>query len=148
MSEFGSSPQGGLSIVAAVGREFDRVIERDAARRRLAWPGTRRLAAACAVALLAFAVLTAPGRDAAAWVGGLVGIGEVGGPPTREKHVLQEPGAPFAPVVVDNGHVARRRALRVGRLPMRGGPPRRGPAGARGSRPQPRSRVAGNEAAS
>jgi hypothetical protein len=55
-----------------------------------------------AVALLAIVVLlTPPGRAASAWVGELVGIGDVGGPPTREEH-----GGfvkPSTAVVIDNG---------------------------------------------
>jgi hypothetical protein len=104
MSEFGATPSGELRIVAALGREFDRVIEREPAQRRaLPWSGTRKLAVVCAVALLAFTLLTPPGREAAAWVGDVVGIGEVGGPPTEDVHGLQEPDAQHDPVVTDNG---------------------------------------------
>jgi hypothetical protein len=49
--------------------------------------GTRRaLTAVLAAALLAVFLLTPPGRSASAWVGELVGIGEVGGKPTLEQH--------------------------------------------------------------
>src|SRR5688572_19429789 len=95
-----------LRVVAEIGREFDRAIERDATRRPrrpyLA-PPVRRLAIACLAALVGFGLLTTPGRDAAAWVGGLVRIGEVGGPPTEKKHGLEDPDSPLAPVVIDNG---------------------------------------------
>jgi hypothetical protein len=61
-----------------------------------------RLAAIAAAALLALVVLlTPPGRAASAWVGDLVGIGDVGGPPTQDK-----PGGwvkPSTAVVIDNG---------------------------------------------
>ncbi len=61
-----------------------------------------RLLSLAAVALLAVVVLlTPPGRAASAWVGDLVGIGDVGGPPTREKQ-----GGfvkPSTAVVIDNG---------------------------------------------
>ena len=60
---------------------------------RAALPGLRRLAVVAAAALLAFAALTAPGKDAAAWVGRLVGIGEVGGSPTQKRHGFEDKGA-------------------------------------------------------
>ncbi len=61
-----------------------------------------RLLSLVAAALLVIVVLlTPPGRAASAWVGDLVGIGDVGGPPTQEKR------GGFADadtaVVIDNG---------------------------------------------
>jgi hypothetical protein len=53
--------------------------------------GTRRgLVLALAAAVLMIALLTPPGRSASAWVGELVGIGEVGGSPTLERHGFEE----------------------------------------------------------
>lgn len=64
--------------------------------------GRPRMLSLAAVALLAIVVLlTPPGRAASAWVGDLVGIGDVGGPPTEEKQ-----GGfvkPSTAVVIDNG---------------------------------------------
>jgi hypothetical protein len=61
-----------------------------------------RLAALAAAALLALVVLlTPPGRAASAWVGDLVGIGDVGGPPTRDKPAGWV--KPSTAVVIDNG---------------------------------------------
>jgi hypothetical protein len=62
-----------------------------------------RLVALAATALLAFLLLSAPGRDATAWVGDLVGIGEVGGSPTGQKRGFEDKGAPGSAVVIDNG---------------------------------------------
>jgi hypothetical protein len=70
-------------------------------------PGPRRarprvgLLAGLAVAALvvAVALLTPPGRTAAAWVGDLVGIGEVGGSPTRDERGFDT----SKEVVIDNG---------------------------------------------
>src|SRR5919112_2853067 len=45
----------------------------------------RLLSLAAALLLVIVVLLTPPGRAASAWVGDLVGIGEVGGPPTQEK---------------------------------------------------------------
>jgi hypothetical protein len=61
-----------------------------------------RLLSLAAVALLVVVVLlTPPGRAASAWVGDLVGIGDVGGPPTRE----DDRGfvKPSTAIVIDNG---------------------------------------------
>jgi hypothetical protein len=61
-----------------------------------------RLLSIAAVALLVVVVLlTPPGRAASAWVGDLVGIGDVGGPPTRQ----DDRGfvKPSTAVVIDNG---------------------------------------------
>jgi hypothetical protein len=67
---------------------------------RPARPGARLLAGFAATALvLGVVLLTPPGRTAAAWVGDLVGIGEVGGSPTRE----QRSGGTSEEVVIDNG---------------------------------------------
>jgi hypothetical protein len=61
-----------------------------------------RLLSFAAVALLVVVVLlTPPGRAASAWVGDLVGIGDVGGPPTREDH--RGFVKPRTAVVIDNG---------------------------------------------
>ena len=99
-----SQKSGDLRVVAALGREFERVAERDRGRRRpRALPRLRRLAVVTAVALLALTALTAPGKDAAAWMGRLVGIGEVGGSPTQKRHGFEDKGARAAPVVIDNG---------------------------------------------
>ena len=104
MNEVGATASGELRVIAALGREFDRVIERESARRRLLpRGGARKLGMACAVALLAFTLLTAPGREAAAWVGDVVGIGEVGGPPSQDNHGVEDRDSPYDPVVTDNG---------------------------------------------
>lgn len=61
-----------------------------------------RLLSLAAVALLVVVVLlTPPGRAASAWVGDLVGIGDVGGPPTRQ----DDRGfvKPSTAIVIDNG---------------------------------------------
>jgi hypothetical protein len=70
------------------------------APRRTALAGRRVLAAALAAAVLAAALLTQPGRDASAWVGELVGIGEVGGKPTLEEHGFDDSSRG---VVIANG---------------------------------------------
>jgi hypothetical protein len=61
----------------------------------------RLLSLAAAALLVIVVLLTPPGRAASAWVGDLVGIGDVGGPPTQEKR------GGFADadsaVVIDNG---------------------------------------------
>ena len=54
---------------------------------------------AAAAVLVAVVLLTPPGRAASAWVGQLVGIGEVGGSPTREQHGPET----SEEVVIDNG---------------------------------------------
>jgi hypothetical protein len=54
---------------------------------------------AAAAVLVAVVLLTPPGRAASAWVGELVGIGEVGGSPTREQRGFEASEA----VVIDNG---------------------------------------------
>jgi hypothetical protein len=64
-------------------------------------PRRRRVLIAIAAALVAVALLTPPGRAASAWVGDLVGIGEVGGPPSSPKNGdFVEKGTA---VVIDNG---------------------------------------------
>ena len=69
------------------------------APRERAWP--RRALALAAVALaLVVALLSPPGRAASAWVGELVGIGDVGGEPTLEPGGFRTPGTG---VVVANG---------------------------------------------
>ncbi len=63
--------------------------------------GRRRALALGAAALLALVVLlTPPGRAASAWVGELVGIGEVGGEPTNANRTF---GVEGSAVVIDNG---------------------------------------------
>lgn len=59
----------------------------------------RRVALAIVAGLVGVSLLTPPGQAAIDRVGALVGIGEVGGDPTREPPVEQS----NAPVVVDNG---------------------------------------------
>lgn len=61
----------------------------------------RLLSLAAAVLLVIVVLLTPPGRAASAWVGELVGIGDVGGPPTQEKRGRFE--SPSTAVVIDNG---------------------------------------------
>lgn len=53
------------------------------------------------VLAIAAAIATPPGRAASAWVGGLVGIGEVGGPPTR--HDDTSHGKRSKPFVIATG---------------------------------------------
>jgi hypothetical protein len=63
--------------------------------------GRRRALALGAAALLALVVLlTPPGRSASAWVGELVGIGEVGGEPTQPYRTF---GVDGTAVVINNG---------------------------------------------
>jgi hypothetical protein len=63
--------------------------------------GRRRALALGAAALLALVVLlTPPGRSASAWVGELVGIGEVGGEPSQRYRTF---GVDGTAVVIDNG---------------------------------------------
>ena len=75
------------------------------AARRGPAPAPRRprrlaLRIAFASALLVAALLTPPGRAATAWVGDLVGIGDVGGKPTQ-KHREDQAAGPA--IVVNNG---------------------------------------------
>jgi hypothetical protein len=65
-------------------------------------PAGRRLGLCLAVAavLIAVVLLTPPGRTASAWVGELIGIGEVGGSPTQKQRGFQGKGPA---VVIDNG---------------------------------------------
>jgi hypothetical protein len=64
-------------------------------------PDRRRLLAlAAAILVVVVALLTPPGRAASAWVGELVGIGEVGGSPTQDERVFDDEGSA---VVIDNG---------------------------------------------
>jgi hypothetical protein len=58
------------------------------------------LGLAAAALLVAVLLLTPPGKAASAWVGELVGIGDVGGKPTLERHPGGERGSA---VVIDNG---------------------------------------------
>jgi hypothetical protein len=61
----------------------------------------RLLSLAAVVLLVLVVLLTPPGRAASAWVGDLVGIGDVGGPPTRQ----DDRGfvKPSTAIVIDNG---------------------------------------------
>jgi hypothetical protein len=68
--------------------------------RRPAHTARRTLVAVLAAAVLAAALLTPPGRDASAWVGELVGIGDVGGKPTLEDHGFDDSSRG---VVIANG---------------------------------------------
>jgi hypothetical protein len=70
------------------------------APRRPAHTGRRTLVAVLAAGVLAAALLTPPGRDASAWVGELVGIGDVGGKPTLEDHGFEDSSRG---VVIANG---------------------------------------------
>jgi hypothetical protein len=71
------------------------------ARERLPGAGFRRALALAAAALLAVVfLLTPPGRAASAWVGELVGIGDVGGEPTQPGRTFGKPGTA---VVIDIG---------------------------------------------
>jgi hypothetical protein len=69
---------------------------------RAGWAHERPLVGvAAAVMLVIVFLLTPPGRAASAWVGDLVGIGDVGGPPSQEKQGrFIRPGTA---VVIDNG---------------------------------------------
>ena len=59
------------------------------------------LGLAAAVVLVVVLLLTPPGRAASAWVGELVGIGDVGGPPSQERQGrFIRPGTA---IVIDNG---------------------------------------------
>ena len=82
----------------------------------------RVLVIACGLGLIGTVLLTPPGRAATGWVGDLVGIGEVGGPPTREE---RDQGAPVArSVVVATGHApdGARYEYVVDRFPTGEGP--------------------------
>jgi hypothetical protein len=82
-------------------RERTVAAARAAAPTRSAVPARRRaIALACAAALLGGGLATAPGRAVAGWVGELVGIGDVGGSPTKKQRDRWEKGPP---VVIDNG---------------------------------------------
>jgi hypothetical protein len=66
---------------------------------RRARPRARLLVGLAAGLLMGVLLLTPPGRTAAAWVGELVGIGEVGGSPTQQKRGPET----SEEVVIDNG---------------------------------------------
>jgi hypothetical protein len=72
-------------------------LDRGAGSLRLARP---LLGLASAALLIGVLLLTPPGKAASAWVGELVGIGDVGGAPTREHRTFGERGSA---VVIDNG---------------------------------------------
>jgi hypothetical protein len=63
------------------------------------WRG-RALTLGAAALLAVVILLTPPGRAASAWVGNLVGIGDVGGKPTQPRRTFDKEGTA---VVVDNG---------------------------------------------
>jgi hypothetical protein len=69
---------------------------------RTGWVREHPLVGLGAAALLVLVVLlTPPGRAASAWVGDLVGIGDVGGPPSQERQGrFIKPGTA---IVIDNG---------------------------------------------
>jgi hypothetical protein len=93
-------PDSEAALVRAVKEARDEVSSRRApAAGGLVWRRNALVLAAIALTVV-IASLTPPGRAASAWVGKLVGIGDVGGPPT-----LDEPGssAQGTGVVVDNG---------------------------------------------
>jgi hypothetical protein len=93
-------PDSEAALVRAVKEARDEVSSRPApAAGGLVWRRRALVLAAIALALV-IASFTPPGRAASAWVGKLVGIGDVGGPPT-----LDEPGssAQGTGVVVANG---------------------------------------------
>lgn len=75
------------------------------------WPALPRLSPAwragilASVGLLTALSFTPPGRAATAWVGGIVGIGEVGGPPSIESR-LGDTTPPPNQVVLATGAVA------------------------------------------
>ena len=60
----------------------------------------RLLSLVAAVLLVVIVLLTPPGRAASAWVGDLVGIGDVGGPPTEDRRAFT---VKDTAVVIDNG---------------------------------------------
>jgi hypothetical protein len=64
-------------------------------------PLLRPLLGLVGVLAITAAIATPPGRAASAWVGGLVGIGEVGGPPTR--HDIRVGGKRGKPFVIATG---------------------------------------------
>jgi len=66
---------------------------------RRARPRAGPLVALAAVLFVGVVLLTPPGRTAAAWVGELVGIGEVGGSPTQQKRGPET----SEEIVIDNG---------------------------------------------
>jgi len=105
MSDSRPGPSDGLRVVAAIGREFERVIESEPSRGGRPFLRARalRLALVCLVALLGFCLATAPGKEVAAWVGKLVGIGDVGGAPTQGQHGFEDHSSAKGPVVIDNG---------------------------------------------
>jgi hypothetical protein len=76
------------------------VADREGPERSARPAGRRALGAVLATVVLAGALLTPPGRSASAWVGELVGIGEVGGSPTLEDHGFEETSRG---VVIANG---------------------------------------------
>ena len=90
--------------VAEARAEIDARRERDQGGRAgaagLVRERPRLVSLAAGVLLVIVVLLTPPGRAASAWVGDLVGIGDVGGPPTREKPRFVTPGTA---VVIDNG---------------------------------------------
>jgi hypothetical protein len=84
----------------AVAEARAEVAGREAPARRARRAGRRTLVAVLAAAVLAAALLTPPGRDASAWVGELVGIGEVGGSPTLTERGFADTSGE---IVIENG---------------------------------------------
>jgi hypothetical protein len=83
----------------AVARARAEVAGRDAHERSPGAERRRVLGLASAALLVAVFLLTPPGKAASAWVGDLVGIGDVGGSPTLDRR----PGGRGEAVVIDNG---------------------------------------------
>jgi hypothetical protein len=93
-----------LPLVQSFGEQLDRAIAvRARPRRRSGW---RVLALACAAALLAASVLTAPGRAATDLVGEWLGLAQPGDPPTVVAPRGRGGAAtePTGSVVVASGH--------------------------------------------
>jgi hypothetical protein len=70
------------------------------APRRPRRPRRRALSLALATVLFGVALVSPPGRAATRWVGDLVGIGEVGGPPTKKHRELADDEQA---IVINNG---------------------------------------------
>src|SRR5215204_2685354 len=85
----------------AVAEARAEVVERATGARPASEWRPRLLSIAAAFLLVLVVLLTPPGRAASAWVGDLVGIGDVGGPPTQDNRGRFE--KPGTAVVIDNG---------------------------------------------
>jgi hypothetical protein len=84
----------------AVAEARAEVAEREGSPRPSRNGARRVIVAALAAAVLAAVLLTPPGRSASAWVGELVGIGEVGGSPTLTDRGFADTSDE---IVIDNG---------------------------------------------